>query len=90
MKYKKTKKKNKSFKVENKAENEILLLSYLNLFNPKNDSPGLRYDVIDLDISDSTDLKTIKSAMNSVKKKGGFFFYPIINNKFKKKKGYFV
>ena len=65
----------KSFKVENKDENEILLLSYLNLFNPKNDSPGLRYDVIDLNISDSTELKTIKSAMNSVKKKAGFFFF---------------
>lgn len=53
----------------------MLLLSYLNLFNPKNDSPGLRYDIIDLNISDSTDLKTIKSAMNSVKKGGGFILF---------------
>ena len=57
--------------VQNKEENEMLLLSYLNLFNPKNDSPCLRYDIIDINCSDSLGLKTIKSAMNSIKKKGG-------------------
>lgn len=56
--------------VQKKDDNEALLMSYLNLMNPREES--LRFDIVDLEIRDSKGMRTVKSAMNSLKKKGGF------------------